>query len=142
MSSVPIGRTAMLVEHEWRWCVTCVLGGNLADHSLGHVHQSSQRYFGSHLLTAMDDLSKAWRFHSGNTRWTPTAPVSLRCALVSHCKKAWKMSSVMSIRVSQEEERKTSDVSGSLPKPPSLRTSSTGRMHVWPCPTERSWSLP
>ena len=45
----------MLVEHERWWRVTCVLCSNLADNSLGHVHQSSQRYFGSHLLTAMDD---------------------------------------------------------------------------------------
>ena len=53
-------RGTMLVEHEWRWCVTCVLGGNLADDSLGHVHQSSHLYFGSRLLTAMDELPEAW----------------------------------------------------------------------------------
>ena len=38
------------------------------------------------------------------------------------------MSSVISMSVSPEEERKTSDVSVSLPKRPSLRTSSTERM--------------
>ena len=41
-------------------------------------------------------------------------------------------------RLSQEEKRKTSNVSGSLPKRPSLQTSSTERMHVWQGHTERS----
>jgi hypothetical protein len=54
----------MLVEHERRWRVTCVLCSNLADNSLGHVHQSSHIYFGSRLLTAMDDLPKARRLAS------------------------------------------------------------------------------
>src|SRR5262249_29383317 len=37
-------------------------------------------------------------------------------------------------------ERKTSNMSVSLPKRPSLRTSSTERMQLWPCPTARAWS--
>ena len=51
----------MFVENERWWCVTCLLCGNLADDSLGHVHQSSHIDFCSSLLTAMYDLPEKRR---------------------------------------------------------------------------------